>query len=78
MSPTAVESSPLTTTATDVASVPKGPALAIGSPATAQDGQYQTLVSDLAQSRSVDRQMLDRLVDRGVCFLSYFLLLLIL
>lgn len=49
-----------------LAAVPvKGPALAIGSLATAQDGQYQSLVSELEESRQVDKQMLDRLVDRG-------------
>ncbi|KAI0033346.1 cytokine-induced anti-apoptosis inhibitor 1, Fe-S biogenesis-domain-containing protein [Vararia minispora EC-137] len=41
----------------------KGPALAIGSLSTAQDGQYQKLVSDLEASRDVERQMLDRLLD---------------
>ncbi|KAJ7499200.1 Fe-S cluster assembly protein DRE2 [Mycena latifolia] len=46
------------------AAVPsKGPALAIGSLSTAQDGQYQALVSDLESARKVDKQMLDRLVD---------------
>lgn len=49
-----------------LAAVPvKGPALAIGSLATAQDGQYQSLVSELEESRQVDKQMLDRLVDRA-------------
>ncbi|KAJ6510073.1 cytokine-induced anti-apoptosis inhibitor 1, Fe-S biogenesis-domain-containing protein [Mycena vitilis] len=47
-----------------VAAVPsKGPALAIGSLSTAQDGKYQSLISDLESSRRVDKQMLDRLVD---------------
>ncbi|KAJ7179391.1 Fe-S cluster assembly protein DRE2 [Mycena filopes] len=41
----------------------KGPALAIGSLRTAQDGRYQSLISDLESSRKVDKQMLDRLVD---------------
>ncbi|KAJ7283521.1 Fe-S cluster assembly protein DRE2 [Mycena rebaudengoi] len=46
------------------AAVPlKGAALAIGSLTTAQDGQYQTLISELEQTRKVDKQMLDRLVD---------------
>ncbi|KAJ7638570.1 cytokine-induced anti-apoptosis inhibitor 1, Fe-S biogenesis-domain-containing protein [Roridomyces roridus] len=49
-----------------VAAVPaKGPALAIGSLSTAQDGKYQSLVSDLESSRKVDKQMLDRLVDQA-------------
>ncbi|KAJ7117322.1 cytokine-induced anti-apoptosis inhibitor 1, Fe-S biogenesis-domain-containing protein [Mycena crocata] len=52
------------------AAVPaKGPALAIGSLSTAQDGKYQALVSDLESSRKVDKQMLDRLVD-GATFLD--------
>ncbi|TFY83953.1 hypothetical protein EWM64_g49, partial [Hericium alpestre] len=47
-----------------MAGVPlKGPALAIGSLTTAQDGKYQNLVSDLENSRQVDRQMLDRLLE---------------
>ncbi|KAJ3743338.1 cytokine-induced anti-apoptosis inhibitor 1, Fe-S biogenesis-domain-containing protein [Lentinula detonsa] len=60
MSPTAVEIIP----AVVPAAVPsKGTALAIGSLLTAQDGKYQTLISDLESSRTVERQMLDRLVD---------------
>ncbi|KAJ6599346.1 Fe-S cluster assembly protein DRE2 [Mycena vulgaris] len=52
------------------AAVPaKGPALAIGSLSTAQDGKYQSLISDLESSRKVDKQMLDRLVD-GATFLD--------
>ncbi|KAJ7095115.1 Fe-S cluster assembly protein DRE2 [Mycena belliarum] len=43
----------------------KGPALAIGSLSTAQDGKYQALISDLESSRKVDKQMLDRLVDEA-------------
>lgn len=43
----------------------KGPALAIGTLSTAQDGKYQLLVSDLEGTRRVDRQMLDRLVEHG-------------
>ncbi|OJT13086.1 Fe-S cluster assembly protein DRE2 [Trametes pubescens] len=46
------------------AAVPeKGPALAIGSPATAQDGRYQSLITSLEQSRTVERHMVDRLLD---------------
>ncbi|KAJ4472208.1 cytokine-induced anti-apoptosis inhibitor 1, Fe-S biogenesis-domain-containing protein [Lentinula aciculospora] len=60
MSPTAVEIVP----AFVPTAVPsKGAALAIGSLSTAQDGKYQALISDLERSRSVERQMLDRLVD---------------
>jgi len=44
-------------------------ALAIGSLSTAQDGKYQSLISNLQSFRTVDRQMLDRLVD-GATFLD--------
>lgn len=43
----------------------QGPALAIGSPATAQDGKYQSLITSLGQSREVERHMVDRLLDGG-------------
>lgn len=43
----------------------KGPALAIGTLSTAQDGKYQSLISDLEATRRVDRQILDRLVDNA-------------
>src|SRR5882757_8710545 len=43
----------------------KGPALVIGSLSTAQDGKYQRVVSELEATRQVERQMLDRLLDRG-------------
>jgi len=43
----------------------KGPALVIGSLSTAQDGKYQRIVSELEAIRQVERQMLDRLLDRG-------------
>ena len=43
----------------------KGPALVIGSLSTAQDGKYQRIVSELEATRQVERQMLDRLLDRG-------------
>ncbi|KAI0320699.1 cytokine-induced anti-apoptosis inhibitor 1, Fe-S biogenesis-domain-containing protein [Amylostereum chailletii] len=53
-----------------VAAVPaKGPALAIGSLSTAQDGKYQKLVTDLEGTRQVEKQMLDRLLD-GAATLS--------
>ena len=49
----------------------KGPALVIGSLSTAQDGKYQDVVSELEATRQVERQMLDRLLDQGMCnFLS--------
>ena len=43
----------------------KGPALVIGSLSTAQDGKYQRVVSELEATRQVERQILDRLLDRG-------------
>jgi hypothetical protein len=46
-------------------SAEKGPALVIGSLSTAQDGKYQRVVSELEATRQVERQMLDRLLDRG-------------
>ena len=42
-----------------------GPALVIGSLATAQDGKYQSLITSLEETREVDRQMVDRLLDGG-------------
>jgi len=47
----------------------KGPALTIGTLSTAQDGKYQSLVSELGATRRVDRQLLDRLVDEGMILL---------
>ncbi|THH27281.1 hypothetical protein EUX98_g6898 [Antrodiella citrinella] len=46
-----------------VATPLKGTALAIGSPNTAEDGRYQSLVSGLEATRNVERYMLDRLLD---------------
>jgi hypothetical protein len=46
----------------------KGPALVIGSLSTARDGKYQRIVSELEATRQVERQMLDRLLDRGNVF----------
>ncbi|KAF8665578.1 hypothetical protein AX16_000036 [Volvariella volvacea WC 439] len=66
MSPTAVYSTPTAEAAIPVMPPSaKGPALAIGSPRTAQDGKYQSLVSQLETSRQVDKQMLDRIVDKA-------------
>ncbi|KAF8165031.1 Fe-S cluster assembly protein DRE2 [Crassisporium funariophilum] len=49
-----------------IASAPsKGLALAIGSLSTAENGKYQSLVSELESSRHVDKQLLDRLVDEA-------------
>ena len=69
MSPAAIYAPPVLSTDSQkvVAAVPvKGPALCIGSPATATDGRYQTLVTRLEETRNVDKQMLDRLLDGGM------------
>jgi len=46
-----------------------GPTLVIGSPSTAQDGTYPSLISELerdsADAGEVERQMLDRILDGG-------------
>lgn len=47
----------------------KAPALVLGSPATAQDGSYQKIITELEQTRSVEKLMLDRLLEGGSCFL---------
>lgn len=66
MSPTA-EYSQLTSSASPISDnvLTKGSALVIGSLTTAQDGQYQTLISTLEENRQVERQILDRLMDGG-------------
>lgn len=68
MSPTAIYMSPNDTpSAPVVAALPvKGPALAIGSLNTAQDGKYQSLITNLEETRKVERHMLDRLLDQGM------------
>lgn len=60
MSPTAVDIMP---TIVPAAVPSKGPSLVIGSLSTAQDGKYQAVISDLQNSRTVERLLLDRLVD---------------
>ncbi|TCD70838.1 electron carrier [Steccherinum ochraceum] len=62
MAPTAVYTPAVPLSAHQAAPV-KGAALAIGSPSTAGDGKYQSLVSDLEATRKVDKYMLDRLLD---------------
>lgn len=73
MSPTAIYvSAHDTTPAPVVAAVPvKGPALAIGSLSTAQDGKYQSLITNLEETRKVERHMLDRLLDQGESFETF-------
>ncbi|EJD01411.1 DUF689-domain-containing protein [Fomitiporia mediterranea MF3/22] len=41
----------------------KAPALVLGSPASAQDGSYQRLIEELEKTRSVEKLMVDRLVE---------------
>lgn len=67
MAPVAIyPSSPNANISNSTAYAPaKGPALVIGSLSTAQDGKYQDVVSELEATRQVERQMLDRLLDRG-------------
>ncbi|KAF8803815.1 Fe-S cluster assembly protein DRE2 [Phlegmacium glaucopus] len=43
----------------------KPPALAIGSLSTAQDGKYQSLISELEGTRQLEKQLLDRLIDQA-------------
>ena len=52
-------------------STAKPPALAIGSLSTAQDGKYQSLISELESTHQVERQLLDRLVDQGI-YTNYY------
>ncbi|KIK92469.1 hypothetical protein PAXRUDRAFT_829914 [Paxillus rubicundulus Ve08.2h10] len=67
MAPTIPETSkPAGAAVPTQANEPTGPLLAIGSLSTAQDGKYQALVANLnasAGGKTVERQMLDRLVD---------------
>ncbi|KAI0687211.1 cytokine-induced anti-apoptosis inhibitor 1, Fe-S biogenesis-domain-containing protein [Cytidiella melzeri] len=70
MSPAAIYVSS-TDTSRVVTAVPvKGPALVIGSPVTATEGKYQTLITDLEKTRVVERQMVDRLVDGATNLLA--------
>ncbi|GJE84111.1 CIAPIN1 domain-containing protein [Phanerochaete sordida] len=64
MSPAAIYTPPVAESQKVLAAVPvKGPALCIGSPATAADGRYQTVITQLEGNRNVDKYMLDRLLD---------------
>ncbi|KAI0796766.1 cytokine-induced anti-apoptosis inhibitor 1, Fe-S biogenesis-domain-containing protein [Abortiporus biennis] len=63
MSPTAIYTHSHDEQKTLLSSPIKGPALVIGSPHTAEDGKYQSLIKQLEETRRVDRQMLDRLLD---------------
>ncbi|KAJ3475978.1 hypothetical protein NLI96_g11473 [Meripilus lineatus] len=64
MSPTAIYAAPLTNmNVSEAKPIIKGPALAIGSLRTAEDGKYQTLIQELEETRKVDKHLLDRLLD---------------
>ena len=47
------------------ATPPNAPSLVVGSLTTAQDGVYQSLIQDLETSGTVERQLIDRLMDGG-------------
>ncbi|KAL0949899.1 hypothetical protein HGRIS_009928 [Hohenbuehelia grisea] len=66
MSPAAVFAS-TTVSSQPIDQVPQvpGATLVIGSPSTAQDGKYQELVTRLEKETSVEKQMLERLVDKA-------------
>jgi len=68
MSPTAVYTPSVDFSSSSAQSAThfKGAALVIGSLSTAQDGKYQALISELESTRTVDKQLLDRLVDEGM------------
>ncbi|KAG9098898.1 electron carrier [Ceratobasidium sp. 370] len=59
---------------------PSGPALVVGSLGTAQDGRYQSLITELSQSEdlkslgssAVERQILDRILDGGTVLLPKY------
>ena len=68
MAPTAV-SVPAVSNPTELGeALPTGSVLVIGSLGTAQNGRYQSLVTDLdanASGNTTERQMLDRLIGGG-------------
>lgn len=65
MAPVAVDMSYSPSPETHAAIPVKGNALIIGSLTTAQDGSYQALVGKLEAGRTVERQLVDRIVDQG-------------
>ena len=46
-------------------------ALVVGSLSTAQNGQYQFIISNITDAFNVERQLVDRLLDGGMRFLPY-------
>jgi hypothetical protein len=65
MAPVAIESSSLSSIISTPPVALKSPALVIGSLATANDGSYQALITELEVSRTVERLLADRLLDGG-------------
>ncbi|KAG5654071.1 electron carrier [Sphagnurus paluster] len=63
MSPAAVTTSSTRFNSFAPSTSSKGSALAVGSLSTAEDGKYQSLISNLEANRQVDRLLLDRLID---------------
>jgi anamorsin len=71
MAPTAIYATPQPSLALQKAaltgtSAPPHKSLVIGSLSSARDGKYQALISELEGDATVERQMLDRLVDGGM------------
>ena len=64
MSPSAIYAAPTPSVNGTKPSI-KGPALAIGSLRTAEDGKYQSLITELEETRKVEKHLLDRLLDGG-------------
>ena len=74
MAPVAIESSSLSTVISSAPPVAlKSPALVIGSLVTANDGSYQSLITELEVSRTVERLLADRLLDGGTSRIFVFL-----
>lgn len=44
----------------------KGNALVIGSLSTAEDGKYQSVITELESTRKVEKLLLDRIIDEGM------------
>jgi hypothetical protein len=51
----------------------KGSALVIGSLSTAEDGKYQSVITELESTRKVEKLLLDRIMDEGMLRKSYLL-----
>lgn len=67
MAPVAIASMHETTRTAPLKPVPQ-PILVVGSLASAQDGSYQALISELTtRGQDVEKQLLDRITDNGMC-----------